>query len=81
MPDFKPKYYSENFCSRNYVKVTECASCEARALYEDAHPAKPCRNCGSKPQERVGKWVIEKTTGFLWWKKILTKGYWKLKEE
>lgn len=57
-----------------WCAVTECTKCKSLGKYEDAHPANPCRFCGHKLAERVGRWVDQSK----WWQSS-PRGYWELR--
>lgn len=58
-----------------WTSVTECESCGQRGHYEDCHPSNPCRRCGGKTIEKVGK-LVEVKTGF-----FRVKRYWELRHD
>lgn len=51
---WKPNYWGHNV--GDFDKVVVCEKCGLHALYENAHPARPCPDCGESLAERVGKW-------------------------
>lgn len=76
--NLSPRYYRYH---GGWWTVTKCSECGCVGLYEDAHPARPCFNCGGKVEEAgAGKWHEPVYKGFFW-KKLIKKGYWELKEE
>lgn len=62
-----------------YDNVTICRVCKRTALYEDAHPVRPCVQCGGKVSEAVGKWIPPVTSGWLMFKKTIEQGYWRIR--
>tara|TARA_R110000796_G_scaffold248124_2_gene374560 strand:- start:14796 stop:15101 length:306 start_codon:yes stop_codon:yes gene_type:complete len=53
----RPKYYGYN---GGYANTTKCNSCGLTGLYEDAHPANPCRKCGGKRVKNgAAKWDVK----------------------
>lgn len=58
----EPNYYGYK---SGFNNITVCIECGSTALYEDQHPARPCRNCGSKVVEDIGRWV-EKDGVYYW---------------
>lgn len=61
---------------RNWCSVTVCPGCGLRAKYEDQHPVDPCRCCGERLTEKVGRWV-KISRG--WFRS--STGYWQLRDE
>jgi len=71
----EPKYYGYK---GGFASLTQCKSCQAIGLRQDAHPANPCTYCGGSLEEKIGRWV--KST---YWIKVLAKGltgHWELKK-
>ena len=82
-----PKYHGY---TGGFTKVTKCLECGCIGLYEDRHPACPCKGCGGKvTQYWEGTWdniaaiwiaPVVKTTWFGFVTEEITPGYWKIKE-
>ena len=72
-----PQYYGYK---GGYDNVNRCRECGRTALDHDMHCVDPCPNCGGEVREGlVGKWIKPKYKLFWLRRKLIKKGYWKLK--
>lgn len=74
-----PEYYGYwRYYNANYANTTICLKCETVALYEDAHPACPCKHCGGNVgRYGAARWVppVYKRK-WLFRKELVTEGHW-----
>lgn len=58
-PQIPPRYYGYwEYMHGGFAAITRCVMCGAVGLYEDAHPARPCRQCGGTVQScGAGRWI------------------------
>ena len=60
-----------------YVRLNKCSSCSNRSSDLDYDCGDPCPNCGGEIKiSTPHKWVPPTYSGYLWWKELVTKGYW-----
>jgi len=60
---------------KRYQSITVCTFCKRTDQYEKQHPADPCPRCGSKVEEKIGRFIYNKVP---WWNFWNTRGHWKV---
>ncbi len=57
--------------------VTVCKGCGLRGARADQHPVHPCKRCGDRVEERVGRWVDLYREWWKFWEP--RRGFWAVK--
>jgi len=86
-----PSWYARTqFKEGDWVNVTVCEDCGLRGFRDDQHPVDPCRRCGGRVKQTVGKWVVLFEDQYIeqpWWKfwaptkYVKQIGWWHIKED
>lgn len=78
-PQEPPRYYGyHRYLRSGYASITECQKCGNVGLQEDCHQTLPCKHCGGTVLSAgAAIWIPPEYTGFLWWRRLVTIGYWR----
>lgn len=69
--------------SGRFASVTKCCECGRISMYEDAHPASPCWQCGARVRKFMSaKWIkpVKVWDWNIFWFKTIKEGYWSDKD-
>jgi len=78
VPHEPPRYYGY-WAHRpgGFSRITQCMQCGNVGLSEDCSTLNCCYHCGGNVVDAgVAKWIKPTYSGFLWWRKMKTTGYW-----